>query len=55
MLSQEEKEYLFAPYSVFQVRAVEWSEDEDFPHQITIGAAADNMKHSLCLPLVPYY
>lgn len=52
---KEEKEYLFAPYSVFEITSVEWSQEEEVPHKICVGAAADNRKHSLCLPLAPYY
>jgi len=34
----QEAEFLFAPYSTFEVVAVEWSSrpDDDHPHQITI-------------------
>ena len=53
--SQNEEEYLFAPYSVFRVIAVTWSTGANIPHKITIGAAADNMDHSLSLPLAPFY
>jgi hypothetical protein len=37
-----EEEFLFAVFSVFTVREVEWSADPAAPHRITIEAALDN-------------
>jgi len=52
-----EAEFLFAPYSVFEVVRAHWSDkpDDDNPHQITIRAAIDNLKEPEDLPLAPWY
>lgn len=47
----------FAAFSVFTVKAVEWSAhpDDDTPHVITVVAAIDNRKEPEDLPLLPWY
>ena len=51
-----EHEYLFAPYSVFTLVSVKWSEhDLVNPHEFTIQAARDNKEEDECLPLTPWY
>ena len=52
---KDEQEYLFAPYSVFTVRSVQWTAGtgED-PHQIDLDAAVDNKGPSEDLPLAPW-
>ena len=51
-----EEEFLFAPYSVFTVTKVEWSErpDERTPHKIFITAAVDNRHEPEDVPLAPW-
>ena len=51
-----EQEYLFAPYSVFTVRSVQFSEsaDDDDPHIIELDAAVDNRKEPEDLPTAPW-
>lgn len=51
-----EQEYLFAPYSVFTVRSVQFSEsaNDDEPHLIELDAAIDNRKESEDLPTAPW-
>ena len=55
--ANSEKEFLFAPYSVFTVESGEWSDnpDDDTPHIIHLRAAIDNRKESDDLPLAPWY
>ena len=50
-----EKEFLFSPYSVFQVVATEWSPKIGEHHAIVLRAAIDNRKHPEDLPLAPWY
>ena len=50
-----ESEFLFSPYSVFQVVATEWSSVRSKPHSIVLRAAIDNMDHPEDLPLAPWY
>ena len=50
-----EGEYLFAPYSVFTLLSVKWSNKLDQPHKFTILAANDNKKESEELPLALWY
>merc|ERR1719506_303666 len=51
-----EHEYLFAPYSVFTLVSVKWSEHDLInPHEFTIQAAHDNKEGDECLPLTPWY
>ena len=55
-LTAGENEYLFAPYSVFTLVSVKWSETfEASPHLFTIHAALDNKEEDECLPLAPWY
>ena len=51
-----EEEYLFAPYSVFTVRSVAFSETptEETPHVIELDAAIDNRTESDGLPTAPW-
>ena len=56
----DEDELLFAPYSVFRVRRVEW-QDEPManeyitrPHYIDVDVASDNAREPLDLPLAPW-
>ena len=53
-LKPGEGEFLFAPYSVFTVRKVNWSKDETDPHHITIAASLDNSLEPDDLPLAPW-
>ena len=51
----QEQEYLFAPYSVFTVRDVQWcSGTEEDPHVIELLAAPDNKDEPEDLPLAPW-
>ena len=50
-----EHEYLFAPYSVFTLVSVKWSDKLRKPHQFTILAAPDNREEDENLPLAPWY
>jgi len=50
-----EKEFLFSPYSVFQVISTEWSSTQAEHHSIVLRAAIDNMEHPEDLPLAPWY
>ena len=50
-----EKEFLFSPYSVFQVVATEWSPEIAKHHVIVLRAAIDNRIHPEDLPLAPWY
>lgn len=54
-LIANEGEYLFAPYSVFTLQSVEWSEVQEIPHKLTIVAALDNKQEDENLPLTPWY
>ena len=55
-----EDEFLFAPYSTFTVRALEWSPQPTVnaylmrPHYIDVNVASDNMLQPLDLPLAPW-
>ena len=59
----DEKEYLFAPYSVFTVKRVTWTKGRpNVPHVIELEAAFDNMNEEdeeeasgVSLPLAPWY
>jgi hypothetical protein len=52
---QGEDEYLFVPYSVFTVKAVQVGRgDDDDPHVIELEAAVDNAKESDDLPIAPW-
>ena len=53
---QSEKEFLFAPYSVFTVEKVAWSPapSHTSPHTITLRAALDNIEEPEDLPLAPW-
>ena len=48
-----EKEYLFAPYSVFSIDHVVWGDDVT-PHRIELWAATDNQLQREDLPLAPW-
>lgn len=52
-----EAEYLFAPYSVFTVLAVQPSAPNSYinPHVITLEPAVDNLLEPKDLPLAPWY
>lgn len=50
-----EGEYLFAPYSVFSVVSVRWSDQLNRPHLLTIMPACDNKQEDEDLPLAPWY
>ena len=53
----DEEEYLYVPYSVFEVVKVELPANADThqPCVITILAAADNLAAPEDLPLAPWY
>ena len=48
-------EYLFAPYSVFTLLSVEWSDKNSAPHKLVLEAAVDNRLEEETLPLAPWY
>jgi len=51
-----EAEFLFAPYSVFTVRCVQWrAGTHREPHIVDVDAAIDNTLESEDLPLAPWY
>jgi hypothetical protein len=51
----DEQEYLFAPYSTFTVRSVQWNAGSDAePHVIELVAAVDNKAEPEDLPLAPW-
>ena len=54
-LMEGENEYLFAPYSVFKLVSIEWSEELTDAHEITIRAARNNKEETEDLPLAPWY
>jgi hypothetical protein len=54
-LAGDEKEYLFAAYSVFTVLQCEWSDDPTQPSHILLEAALDNAAEDEELPLAPWY
>merc|ERR1711920_356329 len=54
-LIKGEHEYLFAPYSVFTLVSVEWSDNIRKPHEFVIKAAIDNQAEDENLPLAPWY
>ena len=54
-LVKGEGEYLFAPYSVFKLVALKWSENLTKPHELTLAAAVCNMSEDETLPLAPWY
>lgn len=50
-----EHEYLFAPYSVFTLTSVKWSDKRSEPHEFTIQSVLDNKVEDENLPLAPWY
>ena len=50
-----ENEFLFSPYSVFQVIQAEWSSTTSQHHTVVLRAAIDNLNHPGDLPLAPWY
>ena len=54
-LVKGEREYLFAPYSVFRLKSVKWSVNLRKPHLFKIQAAIDNRDEDEDLPLTPWY
>ncbi len=50
---QGEAEFLFAPYSVFEVRSVAWGEG-GAPSRVELDAAVDNKREREDLPLAPW-
>ena len=54
-LLEGENEYLFAPYSVFKLISIKWSEELSDAHEFTIRAARDNQEEDEDLPLTPWY
>lgn len=51
-----EEEFLFAPYSVFTVRATAWNAGTaKDPHVVDLDAANDNAEEPEDLPLAPWY
>lgn len=55
-----EDEFLYAPYSTFTVRHVEWQAQPTVngfvlrPHRIDVDVASDNLRQPLDLPLAPW-
>merc|ERR1711971_1143761 len=54
-LVKGEGEYLFSPYSVFEIEHVAWSDKLEDPHVLHLKAALDNVRESEKLPLAPWY
>ena len=54
---EKEKEYMFAPYSVFRVVSVQRSAraHHEEPHVVVLEAAVDNAVESEVLPLAAWY
>ena len=50
-----ESEYLFAPYSVFKLKSVKWTDNIRAQHLFTIVSALDNKTEDENLPLAPWY
>ena len=50
-----ELEYLFAPYSVFTLVSVKWSDELVKPHKFTLRPVIDNKLEDEELPLAPWY
>jgi len=52
----DEKEFLFVPYSVFEVISTAWSSNPTptSPHVVTLRAAVDNREEPEDLPLAPW-
>ncbi len=52
-----EGEYLWAPYSVFTVRAVKRAARNSYwqPHVVTVAAALDARREPEDLPLAPWF
>ena len=54
VVDDDEQEYLFAPYSVFEVHDVKWAEGTVHnPHHVVLTAAVDNKDAPEDLPLAP--
>jgi len=52
---EDEKEFLFPPYSVFTVKEVHWSDDLSAePHRVVLQAAMDNANEPEDLPVAPW-
>ena len=53
----DEREFLFVPYSVFEVAKVEWRSPPTWqsPHLIYLYAMIDNKEHAEDLPLAPWH
>ncbi len=53
----EEREFLFVPYSVFEVMQVEWKQAPTWqsPHIVCLNAMSDNMLYPEDLPLAPWH
>ncbi len=52
-----EREFLFAPYSVFTVEKVTWQLNPTWmnPHEVELRVAVDNTLHPEDLPLAPWH
>ena len=50
-----ELEYLFAPYSVFTLQSIEWSNELARPHKFFLRPVIDNKMEDEELPLAPWY
>jgi hypothetical protein len=54
VVDDDEQEYLFAPYSVFEVHDVKWAQGTVHnPHRVVLTAAVDNKDAPEDLPLAP--
>ena len=52
---QDEEEYLFAPYSTFEVLSARWNQGTKAdPHEIELQVAVDNKAEPEDLPLAPW-
>ena len=54
-LIESENEYLFAPYSVFKLVSIKWSEELSDAHEFTIRATRNNKEEDEHLSLTPWY
>ena len=54
-LIESENEYLFAPYSVFKLVSIKWSEELSDAHEFTVRAARNNKQKDEDTSSSPWY
>ena len=54
-LIKGEYEYLFAPYSVFKLVSITWSDKLQKPHEFVVQPSVNNKEEDENLPLTPWY